>query len=365
MTGTRVDVCSDTAHAGVGATHGTVTVVVPCHDYGRYLELCVTSVLRQQGVDLDVVIIDDGSTDDTPTVCARLAAGDRRVRWVRHREVHGHVATFNEGLASATGDHVVLLSADDALAPGALARAVRFLDDEPNVGMVYGHPVFFAGGPLPPARSGPGARRVRSGVDWISRRCRAATNCISSPEVVMRRRTLEAVGLFDPDLPITGDLELWLRIAAHADIGYLAGTDQAYYRRHPESMYRAGHRVVADLEARRAAFTTFFAGAGRHLPDAERYETEARIALADEALWKASRAYDRGRVDATPVGPLMYFAATTWPRTRDLHHARRLERRLHRGERLSQALEPFDVAAIGHHLAEHVQNRRWARTGDL
>jgi hypothetical protein len=356
---------ADAARAGDGVARGTVSVVVPCHDYGRYLELCVTSVLGQHGVDLDVSIIDDGSTDDTPEICARLAARDRRVRWVRHRVVQGHVATFNEGLADATGDYVVLLSADDALAPGALARAARFLDDEPTVGMVYGHPVYFTSAPLPPARRGEGIRRVRSGIDWITRRCRAGTNCISSPEVVMRRRTLEAVGGFDPDLPVTGDLELWLRIAAHADIGYLAGTDQAYYRRHPSSMYRADHRVVADLEARRAAFTTFFAGDGRDLPDAEHLETEARIALADEALWKASRAYDRGRVGSTPVGPLMYFAATTWPRTRDLRHARRLERRLHRGERLSQALQPFDVAAIGHHLAEQVQNRRWARTGDL
>jgi hypothetical protein len=182
---------------------------------------------------------------------------------------------------------------------------------------------------------------------------------------MMRRSTLEAVGPFDPDLPITGDLELWLRIAAHGDIGYLAGTDQAYYRRHPASMYRSQHCVVSDLEARRAAFTTFFAGAGRHLPDAERHEIDARIALADEALWKASRAYDRGRVDSTPVGPLMYFAATTWPHTRDLHHARRLERRMHRGERLNRALRPFDLAAIGRHVVSQVQTRRWSRTGDL
>jgi hypothetical protein len=353
------------AEEATDAPPGTVTVVVPCHDYGRFLELCVTSVLRQHGVTYDVLIVDDASSDDTPGICARLAADHPGVRWIRHSVCRGHIATFNEGLAAATGDYVVLLSADDALVPGSLARAARFLDDEPGVGLVYGHPVFFAGEPLPPARRVEGTRHVRPGVDWIARRCRAGTNCISSPEVMLRRRTLEEVGLFDPDLPITGDLHLWLRIAARADVGYLAGTDQAYYRRHPSSMYRSTHHVVADLEARRAAFTTFFAGDGRHLPDAERLETDARIALADEALWKASRAYDRGRVDASPVGPLMYFAATTWPRTRDLPHARRLERRIRRGERLSRALQPFDVAAMTHRVAEHVQTSRWSRTGDL
>jgi len=350
---------------GTAATRGTVSVVVPCHDYGRYLELCVTSVLRQHGVDLDVVIIDDASSDDTRAICDRLVAHDPRVRCIRHAVCRGHVATFNEGLAAATGDYVVLLSADDALVPGALARAARFLDDTPSVGMVYGHPVFFAAEPLPRPRRGHGTRHVRSGADWIARRCRAGTNCIASPEVMMRRRTLDEVGGFDPELPITGDLELWLRIAARADVGYLAGVDQAYYRRHPASMYRSGHRVVGDLEARRAAFTTFFAGAGRDLPDAERRETQARIALAEEALWKASRAYDRGRVDATPIGPLMYFAATTWPRTGDLHNAARLRRRIQLGESMSRALQPFDLAAIGHHLVERIETRRWARTGDL
>lgn len=344
---------------------GTVTVVVPCRDYGRFLGTCVRSVLAQTGVDFDVTIIDDHSHDDTREVCAALAAADPRVRVVRHTSRHGHIATFNEGLSSARGDYVVLLSADDALAPGALERSARFLDDEPSIGMVYGHPVFFAAEPLPPARCGPGSRHVRSGGEWIARRCREGTNCIASPEVMMRSDTLRHVGYFDTNLPITGDLHLWLRIAAQTDVGYLAGTDQGFYRRHPESMYRSTHRVVGDLEARRQAFLMFLGSGANTVPTSARCERDVRVALANEALWKARRAYDRGRVAETPIGPLREFATATWPDAEELPHARSLRLRMRLGERACRALQPLDWYAIGRHVVDNVRTRRWARTGNL
>jgi glycosyltransferase involved in cell wall biosynthesis len=344
---------------------GTVTVVVPCHNYGAFLDLSVRSVLSQPDVELEVLIVDDGSTDTTAETCERLAAGDSRVRVVRHGDRHGHVTTFNEGLSAAKGDYKVLLSADDALVPGALARAARFLDDEPSVGMVYGHAVFFEQEPLPPARTGEGRRRVRAGAAWIAKRCRAGTNCISSPEVMLRASSLQQAGYFDPRLPITGDLELWLRIAAHADIGYLRGTDQGYYRRHPLSMYRSRREVLGDLEDRRSAFATFFETQRSFVPDADRHEAAFRIALANEALWKACRAYDRGRVSETPVGGLVYFAASTWPDADALPLARALRRRMRLGERASRALQPFGGYAVWRHLLGEVRSRRWARTGDL
>lgn len=362
-----VDATVDRGTVSYRSVHGrgTVSVIVPCHDYGRFLETCVRSILTQTGVDFDVTIIDDHSHDDTREVCAVLAAGDPRVRVVRHTWRHGHIATFNEGLSHARGDYVVLLSADDALAPGALERSARFLDDEPSIGLVYGHPVFFATEPLPAARSGPGSRRVRSGGEWIARRCRDGTNCIASPEVMMRSDTLRHVGYFDTNLPITGDLHLWLRIAARGDVGYLAGTDQGFYRRHPDSMYRSTHRVVGDLEARREAFLAFLESDGGNVADAPRRERDVRVALANEALWKACRAYDRGRVAQTPIGGLLDFATTTWPDAEELPRARSLRRRMRLGERACRALQPLGWYAIGRHVADNVRTRRWARTGDL
>src|SRR4051794_4607901 len=116
-----------------------VDVVIPCYNYGRFLRDCVASVLGQAGVDVRVLVIDDCSKDDTPAVGAVLAAADARVEFRRHAVNRGHIATYNEGLLEwAAGDYALLLSADDLLIPGALARAAALMDAHPEVGMTYG-----------------------------------------------------------------------------------------------------------------------------------------------------------------------------------------------------------------------------------
>ena len=111
----------------------TVSVVVPCYNYARYLRDAVDSVLSQEGVDVDVLIVDDYSSDGSAEVASSLAAGDERVRVIVHGQNVGHIATYNEGLASVAGDYVVLLSADDMLTPGALAGATSLMEARPNV----------------------------------------------------------------------------------------------------------------------------------------------------------------------------------------------------------------------------------------
>src|SRR5689334_12258407 len=106
----------------------SVTVVIPCYNYGHYVGTAVRSVLDQPGVDVDVILTDDASTDGSAEVVRELAAADPRVRAILHRRNFGHIATYNEGLEQATGDYVVLLSADDALTPGSLARAAALLE---------------------------------------------------------------------------------------------------------------------------------------------------------------------------------------------------------------------------------------------
>src|SRR5262249_2335677 len=74
----------------------SVDVIVPCYNYGRFLEECVRSVLNQDGVDVKVLIIDDASSDNTPEVGRALAAADPRVEYRRHAANQGHIATYNE-----------------------------------------------------------------------------------------------------------------------------------------------------------------------------------------------------------------------------------------------------------------------------
>ena len=123
-----------------------VDVVVPAYNYGHFLRECVESVLAQSHPDLRVLIIDDASIDQTQAVCAALAAEDPRVEIRRHAVNQGHIQTYNEGIALAERDYMLLLSADDFLLPGALARAVAVLDARPDVGLAYGDYVTFRAG---------------------------------------------------------------------------------------------------------------------------------------------------------------------------------------------------------------------------
>ena len=225
----------------------TVSVVIPCYNYGHYLDDAIKGALDdQEGVDVRVLIIDDASPDGSADVARQIAARDPRVEVAVHATNKGHIATYNEGLLDwADGDYTVLISADDRLTPGALRRAADLLDAHPEVGFVYGHPLHFQHGqPLPAARTKVTGWSVWPGHWWLKRRFRDAHSCVTSPEVVVRTALQKQVGGYDPLLPHSGDMEMWMRLAAHADVGYIRGVDQAFYRVHSRNMNKSWVRFL-------------------------------------------------------------------------------------------------------------------------
>ena len=247
-----------------------VSVVIPCYNYGHFLGDALGSVLHDQpGVDVRVLIIDDASSDGSAEIAKQLSAGDSRVDVISHPTNRGNLATYNEGLLEwADGDYTVLLSADDRLTPGALGRAKALLDAHPGVGFVYGHPLKFQqGSPLPIARTKKCGWSVWSGQWWLERRFRDGHNCITSPEVMVRTSLQKRVGGYDARLGHTGDMEMWMRLAACADVGYLRGVDQAYYRVHGQNMTTSRNQLV-DLRQRRLAYEVLLESYGHKLKDA-------------------------------------------------------------------------------------------------
>jgi Glycosyl transferase family 2 len=121
-------------------TRGLVTVAVPTWNRAAFLRQCVNSVRRQTYDDLEILVGDNASTDDTPAVVGELAQGDDRIRYVRHAENLGMVGNWNALLRAATGRFFLLLSDDDLLAPDAIERLVSACD-RPGVTFAYG-PVF-------------------------------------------------------------------------------------------------------------------------------------------------------------------------------------------------------------------------------
>jgi glycosyltransferase involved in cell wall biosynthesis len=274
---------------------GSVDVVVPCYNYGRYLRQCVESVLEQEGVEVRVLIIDDCSTDDTPEVGRTLAAEDTRVEYRRHAHNLRHIATYNEGLLEwASADYSLLLSADDLLTVGSLGRAARVLDEHPEVGLVWGRQVVFEDTPPDVPHCDSWTHEIVSGHDFIERMCRSGSNPVTTPTAIVRTRVLHEVGGYNAKLPHTADMEYWMRIAARASVGIL-GAEQAFKRAHGQNMQvEFVTTVLPDLKQREEAFETFFARDGSRFGDCAELLQLARMSLASEAFWAASKAFDRG-----------------------------------------------------------------------
>jgi glycosyltransferase involved in cell wall biosynthesis len=366
-----------------------VKAIVPCYGYAEYLPRCLESLLSQEGVEVRVLVIDDCSPDETPEVAARLLAADGRVEYRRHLRNRGLVESVNEGLEWAEdGDYTVVISADDLLVPGALARATRVMEDNPRVGLVYGRAVqFVSGQPLPDlSRSWPPARiwsdegwirlplgradrwrgtRTWSGEEWIRIRCRSGYGCISSPEAVVRTSVQRRAGRYDPAAGHMAEVNMWLRVAAIADVAYVRGAAQALYRIHPASMSRtmltSAAGPLTEIADRRAAFESFFAGAGAELPGAERLHETVSRTLARQALWRASRAYDQGRVhgaDGSSADELVEFALDTYSGTRRLREWWGLRARRAIGAGRSLWFPLFLGTGAAHRLRSHYDRLR-------
>jgi glycosyltransferase involved in cell wall biosynthesis len=347
----------------VPLTRPLVSVVVPCFGYGRFLPQTVGSLVSQADVDVEVIIVDDASTDDSLAVARALAERHPAVRVVANRYNVGQVESFNKGWAVSTGEFVVRLDADDMLPPGALARAAAVLERHPEVGLVYGHPHHFEDGTVPEPALGALSWTVWSGRSWLAERCRTGVSCITSPEVVMRSSLLKDVGPLDPALRFTMDVEMWLRLAAVSDVAYVGGSDQALHREHAASLsVNEGSGALLDLRARADAYDRLFANVGDRLSAATDLHDRARAALARDALRYAAAAADRHE----PPDEYLGFAADVWPMSKAWRSTRRVLQRAEAAGRPGRSPAPRVGAAVRRacrRARTELLYLRWATSG--
>ncbi len=281
-----------------------VDVIIPCYNYGRFLRACVSSVLDQPGCRVRVLIIDDCSADDSLETARAIAAGDARVQVIAHAMNRGHIATYNEGIEWLAAEYMLLLSSDDMLAPGALARAVGLMEAEPGIAFVHGPAIQFGDEAdlaaklgATPSRSETGT--ITRGPDFIRGLCARPVNTIETATAIVRTTLQKQVGGYRPELPHSGDMEMWLRLAAHGDVGEV-GALQAYTRIHARNMrhgYKAD-RMRADYEQRHRAFRIFFEGQSARLADAAGLDRLACRSLAEEVLWSVAKHLEEAEEDA-------------------------------------------------------------------
>ncbi len=277
-----------------------VDVVVPCYNYARYLERCVDTMLNQRGVDVRVLIIDDCSTDDSAKIGAAIAARDPRVTFWRNEQNLRHIKTFNKGIFGwVEAPYYTLVSADDALTPGSLARAAAVLDAHPDVHLAYGMAVIVGDEDVLPdvTDAAEPTYQIISGRDFLKQSCEWGTPT-ASPCVLLRTSEQKRLGGYCEQMIHTSDMEMWMRFATQGPIGVIRD-NQAYYRWHGANMtlnYTSG--VMRD--ARERIFTcqyVYDTWGGVDIPDFDLWLASLKQRLGREALRRAERALENG--DAT------------------------------------------------------------------
>ncbi|MBS0394289.1 MAG: glycosyltransferase [Proteobacteria bacterium] len=212
-----------------------VSFIVPCYKLAHLLPQCVESILSQTHRNLEVLIMDDCSPDDTPAVAASFK--DERVRHVRNEPNLGHLRNYNKGIALARGDYIWLISADDLLRrPYVLERYVDVMEADRRIGFAFCTGMGLRDGVETDIVGWADLKRpdaVLKGRDFLRRLLES--NCVLAPAGMVRRECYERLGAFPTDLPFAGDWYLWCLFALHYDAAYFA-EPMVNYREHSASM---------------------------------------------------------------------------------------------------------------------------------
>lgn len=204
-----------------------VSVVMPARNGARYLTEAVDSILRQSMSDLELLIIDDGSTDDTPALLRKLASSDSRVS-IYHQAGDGLVAALNRGIAEARAPLIARMDCDDVAAIDRLERQLSAFESRPRLVAVGGQATQIdeAGGKLGCLRYPVGAQAIRRQLTLSSPFCH--------PAVTFRKAAVLAVGGYRKAYRHAEDYDLWLRLF---EVGELDNLNVVVldYRRHQNS----------------------------------------------------------------------------------------------------------------------------------
>lgn len=206
-----------------------VTVLMPVHNGALYLAEAVDSILRQTFADFELLVLDDGSTDDTPHILG--ACSDPRLAVIRNEKNVGVIAALNRGLEVAKGEFVARMDADDVALPNRLQRQVDFLRASPRTGLCGTWFRTIGDGRSTTVRPPTAAEDVSAKLFYESP--------LAHPSVMFRRALFAVHRLrYSGDYPHAEDFELWTRVDHVTEIANLPEV-LLQYRRHGEQISSA------------------------------------------------------------------------------------------------------------------------------
>ena len=260
-----------------------VSAIVPLYNAERFLAQTLDSALAQTMRELEIIIVDDGSTDSSPALADGYAARHPGVVRVIHQANQGLCNARNAALAVARGEYIALLDADDIWLPHHLADCIAEFERHPDVALVHADIEHIDGDGRSLGHSERHWDRYDSDafVTLFLRR-----EHILCPTAVFRRQAVERVGNFDVQFNRLGceDRDLWLRISATSQIAYIDDV-HAHYRRYGGSMSTNFEKM---LKAR-IKLVDKFGATGRGAPLRKRALAAAHCNLGDELIDAARR----------------------------------------------------------------------------
>ncbi len=265
-----------------------VSIVTPSYNQAAYLEHTIRSVLAQEYMPVEYLVIDGASTDGSLQIIQRYA---QRLAWWVSEPDAGQAEAINKGLQKAQGEIVAWLNSDDLYLPGAISQAVSALQQNPDLGMVFAEAVTID------ARGKP-LNRLTFG-DWGLAEL-MGFRIICQPAVFMRRAVLEKAGWLDTSYHFMLDHHLWIRMARLAPIQYCRGSSPwAAARHHPGAKNVAQSAGFGSESLRILAWMQSqpdLAGLAAHNRNrilAGAYRLNARYLLDGNQAWPALKSYSR------------------------------------------------------------------------
>lgn len=191
----------------------SVSVLIPTFNRGHTLKRAIDSVLGQSFSDLECLVIDDASTDHTDEVLSSY--NDQRLKILKHSQNHGVSKARNTGFQNSQGKWIALLDSDDEWLPQRLERQLSLAQQNPDLPLIHGEELWVRRG----KRVNPKKIHQKSG-GKIFNRCLHL--CLISPSATLMKRELyQQLGGFREDYPVCEDYELWLRVTALHEVGFI------------------------------------------------------------------------------------------------------------------------------------------------
>jgi len=288
------------------STPPLISTIIPAHNAAAFIDRALNSALAQNIPHCEIIVVDDGSRDNTAEIVTRYA--DKGVRLIRHSRCRGVAEARNTGILASQGEYIAFLDADDEWLPQKLTRQLDVIASNPGMKFISCRATLIDEKGRDHGDIYRGAKPATGAQAW---RTLLTYPCVATPSVLVRRSALADAGLFNKWLPVAEDQDMWIRLSMLGDIGHVA---EPLVRVHstPNSLSKACFKdqagyvlpLVAAYVARNAGKMTL---AERHKILGERYGRIGQSAYANGEVVFGLTTLARAVTYGYPLLPTLIF----------------------------------------------------------